>query len=869
MRACNIKVEHLENPTGIDIKKPYISWTCDGGKRQSAYEIKAVDCGVNGFEKKEIWYSGKVETGRMNARFEGQVKSREKIELFITIYDEEGRAGETTSAFFEMGFLETRDWSAKWINPEKENLLEVNKRPASYLKKIFSVPRQANSSRLYITAHGLYVAYINGKRVGRAVLTPGTSEYAKRLEYQTYDITSLLKEGENEIRVILGDGWYRGKSGMNNVDGNLFGTDISLLAQIEVDGKKVCVTDDSWQASQEGPVRANGLDFGERVDAGFGDSSFATEGFHEVRIEEFGYENLLCSNNVQIKEKEHFKGKLILTPNGERVIDFGQNMAGYTSFKCTAKKGQKIRLVHGESLDKEGNFTIDNFQHESMDPKKMIYQETEYICRDGVNEYKPDFAIFGFRYMLVETDIPLEDIEFTAIAVYSDMKETGFFECGNADVNRLFLNSMWSMKGNFADIPTDCPTRERQGWTGDAAAFVSTGVYLMDCYPVLRKWLNEVRCEQLEDGKVPGVAPKNEVPGRFKLMSDGSAGWADAIGIVPNELSKMYDCDDILSENYDSFKKWVDFTQGRAKKSRLKAKFKIDKNKKYIVDTGFHWGEWLEPGVDTKSVLTETIMKGAPEVPTAYFAYSAGLLADASKRLGKHKEEGYYSELSQKVKAAYRAYFVKNGEITAERQAPYVRPIALDIITEDEKKAAAQKLNDMVVANGYHLNTGFLSTPHLCHVLTEYGYTDTAYRLLLQETAPGWLYAVKKGATTIWETWDGIREDGSVHDSLNHYSYGAISGWLIKDVAGINLSHGKITIAPHPDKRLSYVNASFDSPLGLIRVSWRAEGDSFKYEIEIPSNTTATVILSGREPFEMDPGKMEVLSEDSCSSGTL
>ena len=856
MKASDIKIEHLYNPMGIDITKPYISWTCDGGIRQTAYELKAYDSGVNGFDKKEIWNSGKVSTNAMHTRFEGLLKSRQRVQVSVTLYDENNEPGEESSAFFEMGLLEKTDWSARWINPEIENLTEVNKRPASYLKKSFLMDSGAvTSARLYITAHGIYVAYINGTRVGDAVLAPGTSEYEKRLEYQTIDVTALLHEGDNEIRVVLGDGWYRGKSGMNNVDGNLYGKDIALLAQLEVDGKVILTSDDSWSASQDGPVRANGLDFGERVDACFGDGTFATEGFHEVRTEAFGYDNLVCSNNVQIKEKEHFKGKLLKTPKGEMVMDFGQNMAGYTTFKCSARKGQKIRLVHGETLDKDGNFTIDNFQHASMDPKKMIYQETEYICREGLNVYKPDFAIFGFQYMLIETDIPLEDIEFTAIAVYSDMKETGHFECADKDVNQLFSNSLWSMKGNFADIPTDCPTRERQGWTGDAAAFVSTGVYLMDCYPVLRKWLSEVRCEQLGDGKVPGVAPKNEVPGRFKLMSDGSAGWADAIGIVPSELSRIYDCDDILIENYDAFKKWVDFSENRAKKSRLKAKFKPDKYKKYIVDTGFHWGEWLEPGVDTKTVLTETIMKGAPEVPTAYFAYSAGLLSDMAGRLGREEDKAYYGKLSGNVKEAYRAHFVKNGEINASRQAPYVRPIALDIIEEEEKTAAAKKLNDMVIRNAYHLDTGFLSTPHLCHVLTEYGYTDTAYRLLLQDTAPGWLYAVRKGATTIWETWDGKREDGTVHDSLNHYSYGAITGWLFTDVAGINLDHGKVTIAPHPDKRLGYVRASYESPFGEIGVSWKAEGSSFDYEIDLPSNVTATVILPGKEPFEASAGK--------------
>ncbi|MCR5101501.1 MAG: glycoside hydrolase family 78 protein [Butyrivibrio sp.] len=849
MKAINIKIEHLYNPIGIDIDKPLITWNCEGGTTQTAYEIKAFSDG------KEIWTTGKEKSCVMQARFEGKLNSRQRVDIEIILFDENDNPGELSKCFFEMGLLDNcKDWCAKWINPEVENLLEVNKRPASYLKKSFTVTSY-KKARLYITAHGLYTAFINGERVSDHVLSPGTSEYDTRLEYQTVDVTSLVHEGDNEICVILGDGWYRGKSGMNNTAGNLYGNDISLLAQLEVDEKVVCITDETWKASQDGPIRANGLDFGERVDARYGDGVFAIDNYHLVKTENFGYEKLVCSNNVSIREKETFKGKLIVTPKGEKVIDFGQNIAGYTSFSCNAKKGAKIRLVHGESLDKDGNFTIDNFQHESMDPAKMVYQETDYICKEGENVYKPLFAIFGFQYMLVESDIPVEDIDFTAIAVYSDMEVTGHFECGNADVNKLFNNSLWSMKGNFCDIPTDCPTRERQGWTGDAAAFVPTGVYLMDCYPVLRKWLNEVRSEQLPDGKIPGVAPKSEVPGKFKLLSDGSAGWADAIGIVPGTLASAYNCTDILEENYEAFKKWVDFTAERATKSRLKSKFKSDKHKKYIVDTGFHWGEWLEPGVDSKAALTEALMKGAPEVPTAYYAYSSKLLSDAAKRLGKTDDAEYYANLSENVKEAYRAWFVKTGKIVSDRQASYVRPIALDVINDDEKKEAAETLNKMVIENGYHLNTGFLSTPFLCHVLTEYGYTDTAYKLLLQDTAPSWLYAVKKGATTIWETWDGKREDGTVHDSLNHYSYGAISGWLFKDVAGINLNYGKITIKPHPNKILGFASASYSSPIGMIKSSWKAEGDSFSYEIEIPSNTKAYVTLPGQEEKILTAGK--------------
>jgi len=851
MKANNIKIEHLYNPLGIDITSPLITWTCLEGKKQTAFELKVF------LNNQCILSTGKVKSDEMQYRLECKLESRCKVDISIVLYDENDIQGEEAATSFEMAFLEADCWSAKWINPEEEKLTVVNTRPASYLKKSFVV-NSVLDARLYATAHGIYVCYINGKRVGDRVLAPGTSEYDKRLEYQVYDVTDLLVEGDNEIQVILGDGWYRGKSGMNNVAGNLYGDDIAFLAQLEVGAVTVCKTDETWQASQNGPIRVNGLDFGERVDSTLGDGIFATEGYHGVAVEPFGYDNLRTSNNVPIREKEIFKGILTTTPTGETVLDFGQNIAGYTGFSVNAKRGQRIRLVHGETLTSEGNFTIDNFQHESFlkgNPEKGILQETVYICHDGLNIYKPNFSIFGFQYMLVEADMPVSEIDFTAYAVYSDMEQTGYFECGNNDVNQLFSNSLWSMKGNFCDIPTDCPTRERQGWTGDAGAFVGTGVYLMDCFPVLRKWLNEVRLEQLDDGKIPGVAPKNEVPGRFKLMSDGSAGWADAIGIVPNELAKIYNSIDILEENYEAFKKWVCFTESRAKKSRLKARFKLDKNKKYIVDTGFHWGEWLEPGVDTKIVLTETIMKGAPEVPTAYYAYSAGLLANDATFLDRKEDADYFSNLSEKVKMAYREKFLPDGDINADRQAPFVRPVALDIITEDEKKAAIRKLNEMVICNDYHLNTGFLSTPHLCHVLTEYGYVDTAYRLLLQDTAPSWLYSVKKGATTIWETWDGKREDGTVHDSLNHYSYGAITGWLFKDVCGINLDFGSIEIKPHPSKTIGYADAKYLSPLGEIKSGWRYEGDKCVFDIEIPANCNAIIKLPDRDAISVEAGK--------------
>lgn len=805
MKAINIKVEHLKEAFGIDIKNPLVSWCLSGGK-QTAYIL---DC----YDGEELIYSsGKVETSSQQARIKTELKSRQRVEVKLSLFDENDNIGEVSSTTFEMALLNKSDWFAKWINPEETNLTKVNERPASYLKRKFEV-ENLGKSRLYITCHGLYEAFINGKRVGDQILTPGTSEYSKILEYQTYDVSELLKIGENEIEVILGDGWYRGKSGMNNPTGNLFGDDVSLLCQLEIDGKIILASDENWVASQDGQIRANGLDFGEIIDA-----NIEPKEYHAVKIESFGYDNLVCSNSVPVMEKESFSAKLITTPNGEKVLDFGQNIAGYISFKAYAKKGQKIKLTCGESLDENGNFTNKNFQHDNPTPENEIKQQIEYTCKDGLNEYKPKFCIFGFRYAKLETDIELDKVEFASHAVYSDMEEVGSFVCENELVNKLVKNALWSMKGNFAYIPTDCPTRERQGWTGDAQAFVGTGMYLVDCYPVYRKWLRELRVSQTEEGKFPGVVPRAEPDGFFKKLSMGSAGWSDAITIIPSAMSERYDCTDILEENYQAMKKWVDFSEKRARKSRLKAKLKLDKYKKYIVDTGFHWGEWLEPDVDSKNVLKDTLMKGSPEVPTAYYAYSAEHLAKAAKKLDNDSDYRYYSSLSQKVKTAYRAYFVKNGKIKSDRQASYVRPIALNILSEREKKKAASDLNELVIKNNYHLNTGFLSTPYLCSVLSNNGFEETAFKLLLQDTSPSWLYSVKKGATTIWETWNGIDKNGKVSGSLNHYSYGAVVGWLFEYVAGIKVRNGKITVNPHPNEAIGDFECEYNSPVGKVSV---------------------------------------------------
>ena len=827
MKAINLKTEHLISPLGIDVARPLLSWNCSEGVTQTAYEITAE------WKGKEIWNTGKVSSSRMFADFGVDAAPRQRIDWKIRLWDEQDIPGQWSEASFEMG-LTKEAWTARWINPELTCDPELHK-PVSYLRKGFEVSN-LGSARMYITCHGLYEAWLNGKRVGDFVLAPGSYNYDKRLAYQTYDVTDLISLGHNELHVILGDGWYRSVSGVDG-DRNLYGTDVSLLCQLEVDGKVVCVSDESWEATQEGPIRENDMQQGEVVDARLDASS----GFHPVKAEDFGYDTLICSNCVPIREKERFPGKLLTTPNGETVIDFGQNLAGYVEFRLRAHAGETIVLTHGETLDENGNFTQENFQDRKRHKEGGTNQRVTYTCREGENLYKPKFTIWGFRYAKVETSIDLTDAEFTSIAVYSDMAETGAFTCGNPLVNRLVQNSLWSMKSNFCDVPTDCPTRERAAWTGDMGVFAETGLYLMDCYPVIRKWLAECRLVQHPDGKISNIAPRNNNPTYFSGLLAGSVGWGDACIIVPFALFQAAGDVRILEENYDMMCAWFAFLEERAKKKPLNPVKLLKRNpyRRFTIETGIDYGEWCEPDVESTAAMRTPQGK----VATAYFARSGVLLSEIATILGKQEDAHRFARISENAKKAFRFIATEDGRIHSDRQAEYVRAISFDLLSEEEKQRAADDLAALVKHCGNHLNTGFLSTPKLCPVLANYGHIDTAYQLLLQESMPSWLYEVSKGATTIWENWDGIDEQGQVKASLNHYSYGAVCGWLFGGVCGIRLNGSKLTIAPQPSKELGYAEAKWDSPVGTIESKWHYEEDRVILEVTVPSNMTAEVNL--------------------------
>ena len=449
----------------------------------------------------------------------------------------------------------------------------------------------------------------------------------------------------------------------------------------------------------------------------------------------------------------------------------------------------------------------------------------------------------------VESDIEIDGREFEAIAVYSDMEETAGFTCDNELLNKFFENAIWSEKSNFVDIPMDCPQRERSGWTGDAGLFAETGIRLMNASGVYEKWLGECRVLQYEDGKIMNVAPRRQpAPSKMDEMYDGASAWGDAVIIIPYKIYELYGNKKILEDNYEMMKKWLEYCIKKAKKTRLRNRFKKNPYKRYMIDTGIQWGEWLEAGVSVNEAMKTIILKGIPEMTTPYFAQSARMLSEIAEILGKAADAGKYREIYEKANASYHYLELSDGRIHSDRQCRFVRPLYMGLLSEKEAKQAAEDLNQLVIDNNYHLNTGFLTTPYLCKVLADYGYIETAYRILLQEDTPGWLFAVKNNATSVWESWEGYFGDVGFA-SLNHYSKGAVTGWMINGILGIRYSHKEVVIMPQACELLKYVKGYFDSPKGRIESGWNYMDDgTVHFRVTLPANTKGVFVLpDGKE----------------------
>ena len=839
MNAIKLQTEYLINPLGIDIQHPRLMWNCEGGLRQTAYQIVS-----------EKWDSGKVAVSTMHADYPLALQERERVTWNVRLWDEKDQPGDwSEEAFFEMGI---REWKAQWITGN----YRVNKKqryPVDCFRKAF-IAGQVKESRLYITACGLYEAELNGHRVGDFILAPGITDYNRRIQYQTYDVTELLQSGDNVLTVQLADGWYRGSTGAWGLK-NQYGIETALLCQLEIIGQdgqtQTICSDETWDWSNDGHIRFADNKDGERVDA----SMLPSYSGRAKRTSRIVIPS--ASNNVPVREHERFSPTVTRTASGKTVLDFGQNIAGYVSFRIQARRGQRITLTHGEMLDEQGEVTLRNIQCSN---KKITtpLQKIEYICKDGLNEYKPRFCIFGFQYVQVEGDIEVRPEDFEVIAVYSDMENTLVFDSSNELLNRFVSCTRWSTRNNSADLPTDCPTRERHGWTGDAQIFFSTAAYLFNYAAFSRKFLNDMYDWQRKDGCLPQIAPAGGVDFYMNTMN-GSVGWADAGVIIPYHFWKQYGDERILTQYYSGMKKYARFMMKRCGRLGLLAKplGLHGENRKYAVNAGQSYGEWAEPAEVHPNKWTD-MAAPHPEVSTAYTAYVMSLMAEIAEHLGKTEDAALYRRYEDGCKKAYQELVEKPAfSLDTDRQAVLVRPLYMNLLTDEQTEFARKRLLQAVKNYRYRVGTGFLSTPMILDVLDDID-LEAAYRMLENEEMPGWLFMPKAGATTVWESWEGTQAQGGIA-SLDHYSKGAVLEWVFRVMCGLQMDgENHFTLAPRPGGHFDHASVKYGSVFGSVESGWKKADGKTIYTFSIPAGCTATVILPGQEPREMGTGVYQI-----------
>jgi alpha-L-rhamnosidase len=863
LELSNVKVEYRSNWLGAGVRRPRFSWEIRSdrrGTKQSAYRIQVA--GPDGDFGKPLWDTGRTESEQsIHVVYAGpELASRTRSYFRVKVWDNYGRESAWSEpSWWETGLLDPSEWKAQWITPDPE-AIDPLAEPAFMLRKRFELKGGIVSARIYATGIGLYELHLNGQRVGDEWLTPGWTSYKKRLQYQTYDVTDMLREGANGIGIMLADGWYKGNlafEGKRHIYGDRRAALLQLHVQHEDGTETVVVTDPSWKAST-GPILYSELYHGEVYDArlevpGWSEADFDDGGWAGTTRLDLPVSHLTAQENWPTRVTETIRPIAALTtPQGDLVLDMGQNMVGRIRFSVDAPAGAKIVLHHAEVLDKDGNFYTGNL--------RKARQTIEYIAKgEGTETYAPHFTFQGFRYVRVqgypgaEAGLPLD--RFIGEVMHSDMEPTGEFTCSDPLVNQLQRNIVWGQRGNFVDVPTDCPQRdERLGWTGDAQVFVGTAIFNYQTAPFFTKWLRDLRADQLPDGGVPFVIPD-------VLGGASSAAWGDAATIIPWAVYRNYGDKELLAEQYDSMKAWVEYIRAQG-------------DNEYLWNTGFHFGDWLALDAKENSYVGAT---PRDLIATAYYAYSTRIVRDAAVVLGKQEDAEKYGRLLERVVDAFCDEFVTpNGRLASPTQTAHVLALAFDLVRGEKRERIARMLNELVRDNEYHLSTGFVGTPYLCFALSQSGYHDTAVRLLLQKSYPSWLYPVTKGATTIWEHWDSIKPDGSFWsddmNSFNHYAYGAIGEWMYKIVAGLDqdeseTAYRRIRIAPHFGRgELKQARASYKSMYGRIVSAWTLTEEQAVVEVEIPANTTAEVHLPGARLAETLEGGQPLQAGDGIAA---
>lgn len=849
-----LQVEHLAEPLGIDALSPRLSWWLpNGATRQLAFQIRAGD-----------WDSGRVESARsVLVPYAGPaLSSGQRVSWQVRVWTDQGESDWSEPGWWETGLLSPPDWSARWIEPYEPTVPAPGERPGYQLRHGFSLPKPVVRARAYATAHGIYELFLNDERVGDQELTPGFTSYRSRLQVQAYDVTDLLVAGQNAVGAVLTDGWFRGRTGFGRWS-NGYGDRVAFLAQLVIehdDGTRTVVgTGPDWQSRTADIVVADLMD-GQVVDFGRPQSEWhAAVQPDDPLYRDFG--RLTVSPAPPVRRVEEIRPASVVTLDGRQVVDLGQNINGWVRL---AHPSGDVTLTHGEALDGTNDVTMDHLAGRDFTTGEALSAGQVDRVRGSGGVFEPRHTTHGFQYVRVEgQQVTADDV--TGVVVHTDLRRTGWFECDDDRINRLHEAAIWSFRGNACDVPTDCPTRERAGWTGDWQLYVPTAAFLYDVAGFSVKWLRDLAADQFADGAVPQFVPfpPDAIDSANPLAAlRTSAGWGDAAVIVPWQLWRAYGDADVLAEQFPSMTAWLDYAAKTARENRhpdrAAARPEPRAYEEFLWDTGFHWGEWLEPGAEPRPDPTQD----NGHIATAFLHCSARLLTKIGGILGKDVSE--YEWIASGALDAWRSeYLAADGTVTPPTQATYVRALKMGLIPDELRQQAVDQLVKLVRAAGTHLGTGFLATPDLLPVLADHGHPDVAYELLFQDTAPAWLPMIDKGATTIWEDWDGISATGEPKASLNHYSKGAVVSFLHTRTAGIRLpedpgdapAYRRFVIEPVPGGGLTEVSARHDSPYGRISVAWRITDGHFALDVEIPPGTSAEVRLPDGTRAEAEPGR--------------
>jgi alpha-L-rhamnosidase len=846
---------------------------------QSSYELQ-VSTSPSFESENVVWDSRKTPTSKNpspTAIYAGNsVKSRTRYYWRLRVWDQFDEPSDDTwdtaeQSWFETGLLLPSDWKATWISAPAMTTTWSSAKDdrVIYLSSSLHLAREPVRGRAYATACGWYKLFVNQHNVTGTALVPRWTPFDQFTEYQTYDIAKYMKAGENVISVVVADGRFRGQIGIT--EGRCrYGDRLSALLQLEVDtddGKTVTFcTDETWR-SLKGPIVRSDPVWGEHTDFRISDewlrkcNAISSNPAEKVLVLT---KKLIAEEVERVEEVMRLPPKGVLPAlSGAQLVDFGQNFAGIMAIKLRGRVGSKIAITYSEVLSSDGELDV-NYLKLPVTPH--IVQRDVVTLGDNATEFQPWFAIHGFRYAEVQgLDYELSPSDVQGIVLASNFPITGSFTCSDARLNKLYQNIVWSARSNFTDTPTDCPTRERMGWTGDIQVFSTTATLLFDSQTFLRRYLRCLAAEQLADGTIPPYIPSgaSQFSNQLSLMARmtaGSTGWGDASTMVPWTLYRQYNDEVVLSRQYESMKRWVNSLARRAQEKMSWKRWLFNKFgagcgdlERYILDTGFSWGEWLRAGSGTLTIIREVLFPSAA-VSTAYLAHSAHLLSNIADILGNQEDAEHYLALSKRTSEAWRTAFVRQdgARIAGDYQDDYVRALAFDLIEPGQKPAALERLVELIAQAGYHLKTGFMSTGLLLPVLAEYGRADIAYRLLMQDTVPSWLYPVQKDATTIWETWEGYDGKGNAKMSHNHYAFGTVAQWLQESVAGLKAvepGYRKIRVEPLIGGGLTHAEASLETPLGFAKSAWRLDKESgmVKLEVVIPPCAIAEVVLAGRK----------------------